>query len=525
MKDQSTSQADAIAFLEDPKSYDPQPESVKRIDTHAAIVFLSGKHAYKIKRAVRYPYLDFSTLEKRRQACLHELERNKPTAPEIYLDVGSINRTSEGRLALDEPGEPIEWLVRMNRFDQSLLFDKMAMRKTLETKHMVQLADKIATYHAKARRIHHFDFESNLSEIITSTVASFSKAPRLIDLDDVRQYAKDIVRHSNQTSNILRARGRDGYTRLCHGDLHLQNIVLFEGHPTLFDAIEFNDEFATIDTLFDLAFVLMDLWFRDLKTHANVLFNCYMSNPKVEEDLKGLALLPLFLGLRAAIRAMVTLDRVKLISDEKQRDAEENIAKKYFHIASSFLQTNKPIAIAIGGRSGTGKTTLAAAIAPQVGNAPGALHLRSDVERKRMFGINLENKLEQEAYTPNVSQAIYQRICDKAERALRAGHSVIFDAAFLSPQHRSQVAKTARKAGVNFIGIWLEANKNTLVERVGSRIGDASDANEQVVRKQFETDIGLMDWHVFNAQGEREKVLHSVTEYLSHGTRVLKQVF
>ena len=518
------SQAQAVAFLQNPNAYDPPANNITTINTHAAIIFLAGDFAYKMKRAVRYSYLDFSTLEKRRRFCENEIKRNRTAAPGIYFDTIAIRRTKRGNLAFNKPGQPIEWLVRMRRFDQALLFSRMADQKTLTNGHMASLACTIARYHGRASRIPTFDFDANLAKIITTTVTSFAGASRLLGLDRVKGYANAIVREHNEAGEVLRSRTSNGFVRLCHGDLHLQNIVLFEGQPTLFDAIEFNDEIATIDVLFDLSFVLMDLWQRNLKSHANMLFNGYMSHPDTDEHLQGLSLFPLFLALRAAIRTMVTIDRLPFIDELSERTSALFQIKQYFRLACAWLRPEKPKLVAIGGRSGSGKTTMASAIANQIGRAPGAIHLRSDIERKRLFKVPVEHRLGPEAYTKKVSDIIYCAVCDKAARALRAGQSVVVDAVFLAPEQRKFIEQAAMDAGAEFTGVWLEAREDQLLERVKKRENDASDADIVIVARQLETKPGPMSWHTISADGTRDDTERHVKQYLNLTAQDLKRL-
>ena len=497
-------QDEAIAFLSDPKSYDPPVNSVTRIDTHSAIVFLAGARAYKIKRAVRYAYLDFSTLENRRKFCAREIIRNSATAPGIYVAAAPLVRTPRGGLALNKMGEPIEWVVVMNRFDQSQLFDNLVQRGGLAKVDVNQLADKIAEYHSWARPVRDFDCDRWFEQTVSAIVAKLSGAAGLINLDSVKTYSRLLLQHQNSARILLRERARGGMVRLCHGDLHLKNIVLFEGQPTLIDSIEFDDEIATQDVLYDFAFVLMDFLARDAREHANLLLNKYLSHLELQNELSCLKVLPLFMSLRAGIRTMVCLDQLPF-SGNSRRNVEAEV-KNYFKLSTSLLKDHKPCLLAMGGRSGTGKSTLAERIAPMIGCAAGAIHLRSDVERKQMFGVVAEKKLAEQAYTTTVNDAVYRRLLEKAHLALQAGHAVILDATFLSSEHRRLAARLGKKMNVNFIGLWLDAEINALKDRVQKRTGDASDADAAVVRQQFESDPGVIDWHVIDAGTDRDAV-------------------
>src|SRR6056297_2054662 len=354
----SADQSDAIAFLADPASYPSPVPSVERMETHGAFIFLAGDKAYKMKRAVALPYMDFSTLEKRAEACRHELERNKSAAPEIYLAVESIVRSPDGKLSFNGDGEPVDWVVVMRRFDQANLFDNLARTNRLPLDLMPELAETIASYHSNAAAFPAVDGRGVMDAVVGQAVRSLVQADILKDASRTHDFANRIVADLGKLTPLLRERAARGHVRLCHGDLHLRNIVLLNGKPTLFDAIEFDDAIARIDVLYDLAFLMMDLWHRGLKAHANACFNTYASRAIPVAELDGLAALPVFLATRAAIRAMVAIDRAAVSTNDRQAALRDEITE-YFDLACDFLEPCEPQLIAIGGLSGTGKTTLA----------------------------------------------------------------------------------------------------------------------------------------------------------------------
>ena len=511
-----TGQDDVFAFLGEASSYEPPPEEIKRIDTHAAVVFLAGDFAYKVKRAVRLAYLDFSTLEKRRSICEREVEINRRTAPGLYLGVVPIVRKGDGELAIGGKGEPVEWAVKMRRFAQADLFDRLAERHALPLGLMPPLATKIADMHAKAEKIRGTDGTESMRRVAGSTTGALAGAPPLLDADAVKDLTRAMHEVLKSRSALLDARARKGYVRRCHGDLHLRNIVLIGDEPVLFDAIEFDDRLATVDILYDLAFLLMDLWHQGLRHHANVLFNAYLRRPETKPPLaalEGLALLPLFLACRAAVRAMVTLDRLAVVTARDREDAIRELGE-FFTLAQRFLHPGAPQLIAVGGLSGTGKSTLAAGLAPDIGAAPGAFVVRSDIERKRLAGVSMTERLSAEHYSAAATGRVYRALNAKAQAALTAGHAVILDAVFARENQRRRAEEVARKAGVPFTGLWLEAPERTLVKRVGSRKGDASDADAAIVRKQLEYETGMIGWRKVDAGGTPEQVRARAAEML-----------
>ena len=297
---------------------------------------------------------------------------------------------------------------------------------------------------------------------------------------------------------LLAERARAGFRRRCHGDLHLGNLVLWKGRPTPFDALEFDEALATIDILYDLAFLLMDLEHRGLRARANNVLNRYLWRAD-EQNLEGLAALPLFLAVRAGVRTMVDLHRIAG-ADRALPDVLDD-ARRYLAQATQYLAPAQPCLVAVGGLSGSGKSTLAAAIAPRIGLGPGAIHLRSDLERKRLHGVGETDRLPDEAYTQTVTEQVYAFLNEKAARVLATGYSVVVDAVHASPQERAAIACVAETARVPFVGLWLDAPGQILKSRVTARTGDASDATADVVARQLHYELGDITWHRLDAGG------------------------
>ena len=309
-------------FMALPRAYPDRPATVERIDTHASIVFLAGSFAYKVKRAVKYPFLDFSTLARRHQACQNELRINRRTAPDLYLDLVPITLTSDGLLLLGGAGEAVEWALRMRRFDQANLYDRMAVEGRLEVSAMPPLASAIAAFHAIADRwLTPAQAVLPLEFVLAENDAVLAANADLFPPLEARALTQSSGDALAALSPLLAARASGGYVRHCHGDLHLRNIVEIEGKPVLFDAIEFDDSLATIDVLYDLAFLLMDLGKRGLTAHANEVLNAYLDEEGSTGNLLGLAALPLFLSMRAMIRAKVELLRAGKADKGEARDA------------------------------------------------------------------------------------------------------------------------------------------------------------------------------------------------------------
>jgi aminoglycoside phosphotransferase family enzyme/predicted kinase len=503
-----TPQKEVLDFLADPRSFGTDAGPVERIETHGAFVFLVGERAYKVKRAVRYPYLDFSTLALRHAACEREVALNRRTAPDLYLGVEAIRRDGEGRLSFAAEGPVAEWAVVMRRFPQDQLLDRISERDRLTSTMIRDLADEVARFHGEAEQMGP-DMPGGtggdaFSAILTATLDELGEDLAVFGAPALAGYRSAALDALGEIMPLLDRRARQGRVRRCHGDLHLRNIVLHGGRPVLFDCIEFNDDIACIDVLYDLAFLLMDLQHRGHRREANLLLNRYLQSS--DEELSGLAALPLFQSLRAAIRAKVGVT-ASSFAQREERAAKESEARDYLDLARRLIAPPPPLLVAVGGRSGSGKTRLAAELAPTVGAAPGALHLRSDVIRKQLLGVDELTRLPESAYRRSVTESVYATLGARARDAVAAGHAAIADAAFLSAAERAAIEAVAAGAGIRFQGLWLEAPRRVLAERVESRHGDASDADVAVVRLQAEVDVGEVTWTRIDASREIGEVV------------------
>ena len=473
-------------------------EAVERVGTANAVVFLAGADVYKLKRAVKFPFMDLSTLGKRREACETEIAVNRPLAPDIYLSALPIVRQGE-TFAIGGDGEIVEWAVHMRRFDENATLDHVADRKGVSDAIIDKLALAVRRSHDRAPHRDAARAAHALETYIEQNSAAFAERPDLFDPLTARKLTHDSRLAFAIVRRVLLNRGQAGFVRRCHGDLHLSNVVLIDDEPTLFDAVEFSDEIASGDVLYDLAFLLMDLEERGLRAAANRLFNRYLA-PEPMEALTGLIALPLFLSLRAAIRAKVEAASAERLEGEK-RDETRALARRYFDCAVRFLAHTPPRLVAVGGLSGVGKSALGCALAPEIGRAPGAFWLRSDLERKAMFGVEETVRLPGSAYASEVTRDVYERLIDKARTALHAGQGVLLDATFATAAERSAATALAAEAGVAFAGLFLDAPLATRLERIGSRRADASDADADVARRQSAEPLGEEGWAAVSASG------------------------
>ncbi|MEZ5739523.1 MAG: AAA family ATPase [Burkholderiaceae bacterium] len=492
------SQQPVITWLADPRTHGGAVTAVEQITTHGARVFLAGDRVFKIKRAVRYPYMDFSTLDKRRAACERELQINQPAAPMIYRAVTPITREADGSFAFEGAGPVCEWALSMHRFDQACLLENIAREGPLAPALVEALATAVAHYHRQAPVIADGRAGERLDQVVDGLHAFFSTDSAL-DAKRRKAFGVGLAQAAQQLRDLVIERGRQGLVRRGHGDLHLANVAVIDTVPVLFDAIEFDERLATVDVLHDLAFLLMDLAANGQPVAANRLLNGYLTAFDDPRNLPGLRALPLFLALRAAVRAMVAC--------QQGGDGADARAARYFEAACQALADRPARLVAVGGLSGSGKSTVAAALCPGIGRSPGALLLRSDIERKALFGVRPTDRLPSQAYVAGVSAAVYARLRDKAAVALAAGHSVVLDAVFSDEHERANARALAHKAGVPFTGLFLQAPAEALIERVQARRGDASDADAQVVRLQLAQGIGPLDWLRVDAGGSPAQTL------------------
>jgi len=517
------------ALLADPATWQPLAGAVERvetIETHAALVFLAGARVLKLKRAVAYPYMDLADANKRGRACRAETVLNRRTAPDLYLGVRPVVPGPRGTLRLgdriDAPevdadgpdgdaAAAVDWVVEMRRFDQADMLDSLAEAGRLGAATAERLADAVAAFHADADARPDFPADA-FADVVAGNLEALRADPDLFDPATVARLAERSESELGRLAPLIAARTRNGFVRHCHGDLHLRNIVMLDGTPTPFDAIEFDDALATVDVLYDLAFLLMDLDHRGLRTVGNRVFNRYL---EIAEDDEGLALLPLFLSARACVRAKVAASAAAAVDEADARAAQRRSAREYLSLAADYLEPSPARLVAVGGLSGTGKTTAARALAPELGRAPGALVLRSDVARKRAAGVRETAALPEAAYSTAATAAVYGRLVLRAQRALAAGHSVVADAVYAAPAERLAIAEVAGRLGLRFDGLWLEAPRDRLVARVTGRRGDASDADAAVVDRQLEYDLGRLDWTRVDASGGADETAAAVRAVLA----------
>jgi aminoglycoside phosphotransferase family enzyme/predicted kinase len=473
-------QEDTVALLCRLSGRDP-------VETHISAVFIGPDTVWKLKKAVRLSFLDFATPAARHRFLLREAEVNRPAAPDLYRDVVPVIRQADGALALGTAGsdeaDAIDWVLRMAPVPAQDFLDAVATRGALTPSLLDAVADTVAAYHQALPASRRTDPAAEVERVARGNAQAASEAG--LPADRIQAWLRAITDRIAGLASWLAAREANGFLRRAHGDLHLGNLCLWHGRPVPFDAIEFDEAMATIDLGYDLAFLLMDLHRRVSCPAANRVLNRYVARTGDAALTRGL---PVFLSLRAMIRAHV----------EARRD-NAAVAADYLDAALTYLDPSPPVIIAVGGLPGTGKSTLARALAPPVGGAPGALVLRSDEIRKRQHGVPPEQRLPQDAYTEAASTAVFAELSDTARTVAGGGHAVIADAMFQRPAQRSDIATAAAGAGVPFLGLWLTAPLQVLEARVHARSGDASDATVAVLHAAARNDDGGGDWLAIDA--------------------------
>jgi aminoglycoside phosphotransferase family enzyme/predicted kinase len=448
------------------------------VETHISRVFLGPDTAWKLKKPVRLSFLDFSSLAAREAYCRRELALNAPAAPGLYRDVVPVVRRADGTLALGGDGEVLDWVVRMARIPDGDFLDQVAARGGLGPGLLDALGDSVATFHGSLPPVADWDLAGAMARVVAGNALAAREAG--LDPASVAAWERDACAATARLAPHFARRASEGFVRRCHGDLHLGNLCLWQGRPVPFDALEFDEALATIDTAYDLAFLLMDLDRRAGRAAANRVLSRYVARTG---DAALVGALPLYLSARAMVRAHVTARMGDRAGGSALLDA-----------AMAYLRPSPAVLVAIGGLQGTGKTTLARALAPALGAAPGALVLRSDEIRKRLAGLAPEERLPASAYTRAAAAEVYAALLALAGETLRMGHAAVVDGVFLQEAERHAIEQVARGAGVPFVGLWLEAPLAVLEARLAARAGDASDADAAVARAAAARDPGTIAW-------------------------------
>lgn len=463
----------------------------RTIETACAHVFLGQDSAWKVKRHVDLGYADFSTAERRRWALDRELDFNRIAAPDIYRAVRRITREADGGLAMEGEGRTIEFVLEMRRFDENAVLG--ADPSAIDGEMADALGRAIAGFHALAPLRPEGGW-SAMQFTVGSNAHLLRDLKGKVDHERVEVMVALTAAELERRRPLLQARAAAGFARRCHGDLHLGNILMEDGKPILFDCIEFNDVLSDLDVFYDLAFLLMDLDFRGRRDAGVRVLSAYLDEAAREfpnELWEGLAALPLMMSVRAGVRAHVAA-----------HSKDDALAKAYIEAAIAHLSPAPPRLAAVGGLSGTGKSTFARRIAPGLGGAPGAVVIRTDEVRKRLMKVPPFERLPASAYASDLYPRSYDTLIENARTLLKAGHGVVLDATFIDPALRARAEQLAVDCGVPFDGVWLDAPLEVLEARVASRTNDASDATPDTLQDQLARHTSEVAWRRVDASGD-----------------------
>lgn len=505
-----------IMALQDPALYDHPVQQFQVFETHISQVILTGEYAYKIKKPMDFGFLDFSTLARRKHFCEEELRLNSRLAAPLYLDVVPITGTPDEPV-LGGEGEPFEYAIRMRQFDQGELFDVRQENGSLTPDLLTGLAKQVAEFHDTLPPVAENKPLGTPEAVYAAMQENFDQIRPLLEdagllaqLDNLEAWTRTTF---ERQQDLIAQRHAQGFVRECHGDLHLANITVFDGKVTVFDCIEFNEPFRWIDVINDLAFLLMDLESRREPMLANLVLNTYL---EYRGDFDALPLLPLYKAYRAMVRAKIALFTMgNPTLSETERFGLLQRYSDYAQLAESYSAIPNPYLLATTGLSASGKTCISAAMSAELG----LVRLRSDVERKRLFGLgpldHSKSPTGGNLYTEDATLQTYQRLASLAGDLLRAGLPVIVDAASLKESERSLLASVAENLGLPFALIHCEAPEDTRREWIRNRSGDASEATEALLSEQqawFEPLTTDEKTHTIHLHTDQEHVAEAVAD-------------
>jgi aminoglycoside phosphotransferase family enzyme/predicted kinase len=520
-----------IRALQHPAVYGHPVAEIQLLETHISWVILTGDFVYKIKKAVNFGFLDFSTLEKRHFYCEEEVRLNRRYAPDIYLDVVAVRGNAE-HPSLHGGDPPIEYAVRMRQFSQQALLSSMASRHNLTPDHIDEIAGLVAAMHARAavagageqyglpRDIHRWVME-NFEHI--RPVLKDSR--RRVQLHHLEHWCQ---REFQKKESVIQSRKTDGFVRECHGDLHLGNLALIDGRITPFDCIEFNPRLRWIDVMSESAFLVMDLQDRGYPELAYRFLNALLQQTG---DYAGVRILRYYLVYRAVVRAKVAV--LRLGQEAMTADTEAAAwteYESYMQLATHYAGSYAPALIITNGVSGTGKSWIASRLAISLG----AIQVRSDVERKRLFGYQLDARtgsgVHTGIYTAEAGMETYARLADLARYLIEGGYTAIVDAAFLKRTERDRFRLLARQLGVTFVLLHCSADEDTLRNRIRLRQTsgrDPSEAGVEVLEAQLRSQEPLITderVHTVEVETSREQSVADLAIRIAEKARPARDV-
>jgi len=502
----------------------PHPvDKIEHLQTHISDVLLTGAYAYKLKKPLDLGFLDFSTLDKRRHYCEEELRLNRRLAADLYLAVLPV--TGEpAHPRLGGEGPVLEYALQMRQFDQSGLLDRLAASGELADRHVDELANLVARFHAQLPGAPERSEYGTPAAVMAPALQNFAQLRPLLDDEQDRERLDRVQRWTEAQHGSLAAlferRRQDGFVRECHGDLHLANMVLIDDHVRIFDCIEFNPALRWIDVMNEVAFVAMDLLQRRQARFAWRFLDRYL---QLTGDYGGVPLLRYYMVYRALVRAKVAAIRARQ-QDVPELTRQTLLQRTCAHIelAAELSSAPPPLLIILHGLSGSGKTRLSQMLLEQIG----AIRIRSDVERKRLHNLpataETASALEAGMYAASASAATYERLRELARSILTGGLTTIVDAAFLRREQRDRLRSLAQELGLPFAIAHAEASEATLRRRIAMRAAtqlDASEATIEVLDHQLKTQEPLAadeqrQTFIFNTENSAEHALAQIEELL-----------
>lgn len=505
-------QNEIVKVLSDPAFYGVKnPVVVKQ--SHISWLFLTDVYAYKLKRAVLYPNVDFSTPEKRRLACVSEMKRSTVYAPHLIEGIVSVRRLKNGQIVLGgRQGEEVDTVLKMRRIPDDCLVENMIENGTFDRFEAMDMAEQLADLHAKAQTFHHKWGPEELKRIILEieSISSLFCAD-LFDKKHLDSWTKRCLDNVNAHAALIQFRQKAGHVRKCHGELLLSNIAFEDGHFLFFSPVEYNEALDKTDTLYDLANLTMDLEYRGLRRLANILFNHYMA---YTNDMAGFPLMSLYQSVRAMRRAHVWAKKTTILKGISRRQAIRE-ARGYFDLACHFMTPFHPILIACGGLSGSGKSRVAREIGGLMNPAPGAVIVRDDIVRKQILGLKPEQTLDPTYATPAFEKVVYDVLRQQARAALAQGSCVIIDALFYNSVEREAAKFLSKEANVPFVGLWMEAPLEERTRRVEKRLRNPSDVRRECeLVSQLNLKTGRITWHRISTAGAKEETIRQVVRIL-----------
>jgi uncharacterized protein len=459
----------------------PVTMPIQLIQTHASVVFLTGEFGYKLKKPVNFGFLDYSTVEQRQHFCHEEIRLNQRGAGELYLAVLPITR-QDHQYQLNGDGEVVDYAVKMIQFPQASLLSNMFEAGTITSDDIVAVGQVVAKFHADAHQSEYISSFGQIEQIRQSIDDNYRQTEKYIGRAQTQEQYTETKAYTDrfltEYSDLFLDRITGGFIRECHGDLHLRNICRWHEQILLFDCIEFNESFRFVDTMYDVAFAVMDLEARGRKDLANQFLNTYTEQTG---DWAGLQVLPMYLSRQAYVRAKVTsflLDDPGIAGADKAAAAQT--AADYYRQAWTYTRTQSGRLIMLSGRSGAGKSTLGKSIAQEIGG----IQLRSDAVRKHLGGIPLLSKGGDSLYTPEMTARTYQQVLELGAKLATQGWTVILDAKYDRQLWRGAVIDLAQAQEIPLQIIHCTAPDHVLRDRLQHRTGDIADATVDLFTSQ-----------------------------------------